>query len=148
MYVCISFLSLISVKNLETGRSSPGVKMFFGHEIVNVELLDEPDSGKGTTMLSECTSAVEGSKQADTGPADCGLWTSCFSQESQLRASNSLKYSLSGCVLKEQWSQKDRYRAHYLQICSLPADTLTVPEGNSSAFQSVYPAALINCKSG
>ncbi|XP_049681213.1 piRNA biogenesis protein EXD1 isoform X1 [Accipiter gentilis] len=88
-------LLLRTVKNLETGRSSPGVKMFFGHEIVNVELLDEPDSGKGTTMLSECTSAVEGSKQADTGPADCGLWTSCFSQESQLRASNSLKYSLS-----------------------------------------------------
>ncbi|KAM9653799.1 piRNA biogenesis protein EXD1 isoform 2-T2 [Morphnus guianensis] len=88
-------LLLRTVKNLETGRSAPGVKMFFGHEIVNVELLDEPDSGKGTAMLSECTSAVEGNKQADTGPADCGPWTSCISQESQLRASNSFKYSLS-----------------------------------------------------
>ncbi|NXU24066.1 EXD1 protein, partial [Thalassarche chlororhynchos] len=46
-------LLLRTVKNLETGRSTPGVKMFFGHEIVNVELLDEPDSGKGTAMLSE-----------------------------------------------------------------------------------------------
>ncbi|XP_058149930.1 piRNA biogenesis protein EXD1 [Dasypus novemcinctus] len=32
---------LKKVKNVETGRSVPGVKMFFGHEIVNVELLDE-----------------------------------------------------------------------------------------------------------
>ncbi|XP_054684943.1 piRNA biogenesis protein EXD1 isoform X2 [Grus americana] len=84
-----------AVKNLETGRSTPGVKMFFDREIVNVELLDEPDSGKGTAMISECTSAVEGNKQAETGPAHCGPWSSCISVESQLRASNSLKYSLS-----------------------------------------------------
>ncbi|XP_009472159.1 PREDICTED: exonuclease 3'-5' domain-containing protein 1 [Nipponia nippon] len=90
-------LLLRTVKNLETGRSSPGVKMFFGHEIVNVELLDEPDSGKGTAMLSECTSAVERNKQADTGPADCSPRSSpCVSLESQLRASNGLKYSFSG----------------------------------------------------
>ncbi|KAM6133586.1 piRNA biogenesis protein EXD1 [Phoenicopterus ruber ruber] len=89
-------LLLRTVKNLETGRSTPGVKMFFGCEIVNVELLDEPDSGKGTAMLSECTSAVEGNKQADRGPADCGPWSSPHvSLESQLRASNRLKYSLS-----------------------------------------------------
>uniref|UniRef100_A0A672TRX9 Exonuclease 3'-5' domain containing 1 n=1 Tax=Strigops habroptila TaxID=2489341 RepID=A0A672TRX9_STRHB len=86
----------ISVKNLETGRSSPGIKMFFGPEIVNVELLDDSDSGKGTTVLSECTSAVEGNKKADTGPADCGPCSSPpVSLESQLRASNSLKSSLS-----------------------------------------------------
>ncbi|PKU35562.1 exonuclease 3 -5 domain-containing protein 1 [Limosa lapponica baueri] len=46
-------LLLRRVKNLETGRSTPGVKMFFDHEIVNVELLEEPDSGKGTAALSE-----------------------------------------------------------------------------------------------
>ncbi|XP_065491975.1 piRNA biogenesis protein EXD1 isoform X4 [Caloenas nicobarica] len=46
-------LLLRTVKNLETGRSTRGVKMFFDHEIVNVELLDELDSGKGTAMLSE-----------------------------------------------------------------------------------------------
>ncbi|XP_028941380.1 piRNA biogenesis protein EXD1, partial [Antrostomus carolinensis] len=87
---------LISVKNLETGRSTPGVRMVFGHEIVNVELLDERDSGKGTAMLSGCTSAAEGNKQADTGPADCGPWSSpCVSLENQLRASSSLKCSLS-----------------------------------------------------
>ncbi|KAM9290029.1 piRNA biogenesis protein EXD1 isoform 2-T2 [Cariama cristata] len=87
-------LLLRAVKNLETGRSTRGLKMFFDRELVNVELLDEPDSGKGTAMLSECTSAVEGNKQADTGPADCGPWSSpCVSLESQLKASNSLKYS-------------------------------------------------------
>ncbi|KQK85191.1 exonuclease 3'-5' domain-containing protein 1 [Amazona aestiva] len=46
-------LLLRAVKNLETGRSSPGIKVFFAPEIVTVELLDEPDSGKGTTVLSE-----------------------------------------------------------------------------------------------
>ncbi|XP_009987003.1 PREDICTED: exonuclease 3'-5' domain-containing protein 1, partial [Tauraco erythrolophus] len=87
-------LLLRTVKNLETGRSTPGVKMFFGHEIVNVEFLDEPDSEKGTAMLSECASAVEGDKQADTEPADCDPWSSpCVSLESQLKASNSLKCS-------------------------------------------------------
>ncbi|NXO52279.1 EXD1 protein, partial [Aramus guarauna] len=98
-------LLLRTVKNLETGRSTPGVKMFFGREIVNVELLDEPDSGNGTAMISEYVEifpsfhgrrrAVEGNKQAETGPADCDPWSSCISLESQLRASNSLKYSLS-----------------------------------------------------
>ncbi|XP_010190157.1 PREDICTED: exonuclease 3'-5' domain-containing protein 1, partial [Mesitornis unicolor] len=89
-------LLLRTVRNLETGRSTPGVKMFFSHEIVNVELLDEPDSGKETAMLSKWTSAVKGSKRADTGPADCRPCSSpCVSFESQLRASNSLKYFLS-----------------------------------------------------
>ncbi|XP_074765645.1 piRNA biogenesis protein EXD1 isoform X1 [Athene noctua] len=87
---------LRAVKNLETGRSTPGVKLFFDHEIVNVELLDEPDSGRGTSMLSECTSAIEGNKQADTGPEECGPCSSpCISLESQLRSSDTLKYSLS-----------------------------------------------------
>ncbi|XP_049637412.1 piRNA biogenesis protein EXD1 [Suncus etruscus] len=36
---------LKKVKNVETGRHIPGVKMFFGHEIVNVELLDEEEQG-------------------------------------------------------------------------------------------------------
>ncbi|XP_039088794.1 piRNA biogenesis protein EXD1 isoform X2 [Hyaena hyaena] len=36
---------LKKVKNVETGRSVPGVKMFFGHEIVNVEMLDEVEQG-------------------------------------------------------------------------------------------------------
>ncbi|XP_074680235.1 piRNA biogenesis protein EXD1 isoform X1 [Strix aluco] len=127
-------LLLRAVKNLETGRSIPGVKLFFDREIVNVELLDEPDSGKGTATVSEplcakytycwvasrsslktmdtglgscftstsslsghrCTSADEGNKQADTGPEDCGPWSSpCVSLESQLRPSDTLEYSLS-----------------------------------------------------
>ncbi|OXB61158.1 hypothetical protein ASZ78_008442, partial [Callipepla squamata] len=50
-------LLLHTVKNLETGRSSPGVKMFFSQEIVSVELLDEPDSEKGTAVQSEYVEA-------------------------------------------------------------------------------------------
>ncbi|KAI5278684.1 Pirna Biogenesis Protein Exd1 [Manis pentadactyla] len=45
---------LKKVKNVETGRSVPGVKMFFGHEIVNVELLDEVEQG----VVTEKTSSV------------------------------------------------------------------------------------------
>uniref|UniRef100_A0A2K5PH66 piRNA biogenesis protein EXD1 n=1 Tax=Cebus imitator TaxID=2715852 RepID=A0A2K5PH66_CEBIM len=45
---------LKKVKNVETGRSIPGVKMFFGHEIVNVELLDEVEQGS----VRENTSSV------------------------------------------------------------------------------------------
>ncbi|KAK2507915.1 hypothetical protein MC885_004285 [Smutsia gigantea] len=45
---------LKKVKNVETGRSVPGVKMFFGHEIVNVELLDEVKQD----ALTEKTSSV------------------------------------------------------------------------------------------
>ncbi|KAM8807805.1 piRNA biogenesis protein EXD1 [Eudromia elegans] len=91
-------LLLRTVKNLETGRSTPGAKMFFGHEIVNVELLDEPGSGKGTATHSQCTSALEGNAEADTGGwACCDQWSSpCISLESQRRAWNSLKNCLSG----------------------------------------------------
>uniref|UniRef100_A0A8B9IRQ9 Exonuclease 3'-5' domain containing 1 n=1 Tax=Amazona collaria TaxID=241587 RepID=A0A8B9IRQ9_9PSIT len=92
MYACFFFFS---VKNLETGRSSPGIKVFFAPEIVTVELLDEPDSGKRTTVLSECTSSVERNKQVDTGPAGCGSGSSPVPLESQLRASSNLKCSLS-----------------------------------------------------
>nr|XP_045012916.1 piRNA biogenesis protein EXD1 [Jaculus jaculus] len=45
---------LKKVKNVETGRSVPGVKIFFGHEIVNVELLDEVEQG----ALGEKASSV------------------------------------------------------------------------------------------
>ncbi|XP_055451045.1 piRNA biogenesis protein EXD1 isoform X2 [Psammomys obesus] len=38
---------LKNVKNVETGRSVPGVKMFFGHEILNVELTEEAEGGSG-----------------------------------------------------------------------------------------------------
>ncbi|XP_025889235.1 piRNA biogenesis protein EXD1 isoform X1 [Nothoprocta perdicaria] len=91
-------LVLRAVKNLDTGRSTPGAKMFFGREIVNVELLDEPGSGKGTATLSECASALEGNTEAETGGwACCDPWSSpCISLESQLRAWNSLKSCLSG----------------------------------------------------
>ncbi|XP_010709625.1 piRNA biogenesis protein EXD1 isoform X1 [Meleagris gallopavo] len=84
-------LLLHSVKNLETGRSSPGVKVFYSQEIVNVELLDEPDSQKRIAVLSECTSAVEENKGADMGTAQGGLGNSpCVSLERQLRALNNM----------------------------------------------------------
>ncbi|XP_015719744.1 piRNA biogenesis protein EXD1 [Coturnix japonica] len=84
-------LLLHTVKNLETGRSSPGVKVFFSQEIVNVELLDEPDSEKKTAVLSECASSVEENKGVDTRRAHGGLGSSpCLSLERQLKAFNSL----------------------------------------------------------
>ncbi|KAM9190249.1 piRNA biogenesis protein EXD1 [Mergus octosetaceus] len=91
-------LLLRTVKNLETGRSTPGVKLFFEHEIVSVELLDELDSGNGAAVLTECASAAEGNgnKGADTGQADRSPWSSPgVFPESQPRTLNSLKYSLS-----------------------------------------------------
>ncbi|XP_063106336.1 piRNA biogenesis protein EXD1 isoform X3 [Cavia porcellus] len=45
---------LKKVKNVETGQNIPGVKMFFGHEIVNVEPLDEVEQ----RSVREKTSSV------------------------------------------------------------------------------------------
>uniref|UniRef100_A0A8I3WRH7 piRNA biogenesis protein EXD1 n=1 Tax=Callithrix jacchus TaxID=9483 RepID=A0A8I3WRH7_CALJA len=50
---------LKKVKNVETGRSVPGVKMFFGHEIVNVELLDEVEQGSVRENSSSVSLDVE-----------------------------------------------------------------------------------------
>ncbi|KAM4779392.1 LOW QUALITY PROTEIN: piRNA biogenesis protein EXD1 [Cyanocitta cristata] len=48
-----------------------------------------------TANESNYSKGVEVNKQTDTGPADCGLWSSpCVSLESHLRASDSSKYSL------------------------------------------------------
>uniref|UniRef100_A0A8C6I6T0 piRNA biogenesis protein EXD1 n=1 Tax=Mus spicilegus TaxID=10103 RepID=A0A8C6I6T0_MUSSI len=38
---------LKNVRNAESGRSVPGVKVFFGHEILNVELMDEAEGASG-----------------------------------------------------------------------------------------------------
>ncbi|XP_047718642.1 piRNA biogenesis protein EXD1 isoform X1 [Prionailurus viverrinus] len=50
---------LKKVKNVETGRSVPGVKMFFGHEIVNVELLDEVEQGAEREKASSVSLNIE-----------------------------------------------------------------------------------------
>ncbi|XP_041894092.1 LOW QUALITY PROTEIN: piRNA biogenesis protein EXD1 [Corvus kubaryi] len=48
-----------------------------------------------TANESNYSKGVEVNKQTDTGPADCGLWSSpCVSLESHLRASDRSKYSL------------------------------------------------------
>ncbi|XP_049469345.1 piRNA biogenesis protein EXD1 isoform X3 [Panthera uncia] len=53
---------LKKVKNVETGRSVPGVKMFFGHEIVNVELLDEVEQGAEREKASSVSLNTERTK--------------------------------------------------------------------------------------
>ncbi|XP_006831818.1 PREDICTED: exonuclease 3'-5' domain-containing protein 1 [Chrysochloris asiatica] len=53
---------LKKVKNVETGRSVPGVKMFFGHEIVNVELLDEVEQGAVREKASSVSLNTERTK--------------------------------------------------------------------------------------
>ncbi|XP_069317468.1 piRNA biogenesis protein EXD1 isoform X1 [Eulemur rufifrons] len=50
---------LKKVKNVQTGRSVPGVKMFFGHEIVNVELLDEVEQGAAREKASSVSLNTE-----------------------------------------------------------------------------------------
>ncbi|XP_057580389.1 piRNA biogenesis protein EXD1 isoform X2 [Hippopotamus amphibius kiboko] len=50
---------LKKVKNVETGHSVPGVKMFFGHEIVNVELLDEEEQGAVREKASSISLSTE-----------------------------------------------------------------------------------------
>nr|XP_020031628.1 piRNA biogenesis protein EXD1 [Castor canadensis] len=51
---------LKKVKNVETGRSAPGVKMFFGHEILNVELLDDMEQGAAGDKASSVSFSTEG----------------------------------------------------------------------------------------
>ncbi|XP_010807520.1 piRNA biogenesis protein EXD1 isoform X1 [Bos taurus] len=53
---------LKKVKNVETGLSVPGVKMFFGHEIVNVELLDEVEQGAVREKASSVSLNTERTK--------------------------------------------------------------------------------------
>ncbi|GAB5572562.1 piRNA biogenesis protein EXD1 isoform X1 [Prionailurus iriomotensis] len=59
---------LKKVKNVETGRSVPGVKMFFGHEIVNdgaVELLDEVEQGAEREKASSVRTRMDKMKGED-----------------------------------------------------------------------------------
>ncbi|XP_021097592.1 piRNA biogenesis protein EXD1 isoform X2 [Heterocephalus glaber] len=62
-------LTLVSgvfeVKNVETGQNVPGVKIFFGHEIVNVEPLDEVEQGsvrEKTSSVSKDSLNTEGTR--------------------------------------------------------------------------------------
>ncbi|XP_042543841.1 piRNA biogenesis protein EXD1 [Dipodomys spectabilis] len=50
---------LKKVKNVESGRSTPGVKLFFGHEIINVELLDEVEQGAAGEKTSSISLTTE-----------------------------------------------------------------------------------------
>ncbi|KAL1785801.1 piRNA biogenesis protein EXD1 isoform X1 [Sigmodon hispidus] len=65
---------LKNVKNIETGRSVPGVKMFFGHEILNVELVDEAEQvapGEKTSSVSINTERSGMEKMKDEDPTVC-----------------------------------------------------------------------------
>ncbi|XP_019407035.1 PREDICTED: piRNA biogenesis protein EXD1 isoform X2 [Crocodylus porosus] len=75
---------LSRVKNLENGRSMPGVKMFFGREILNVELLDELEqgAGRGTETLPGDSPVTEGIVMAGREPVEQSSST-CVSPESQ-----------------------------------------------------------------
>ncbi|XP_037358141.2 piRNA biogenesis protein EXD1 isoform X3 [Talpa occidentalis] len=82
------------VKNVETGRSIPGVKMFFGHEIVNVELLDEVEQGsvREKTSVSPNTERTRVDKMKDAELNVCELSSSA--PEAPITSLlNDLKYS-------------------------------------------------------
>ncbi|KAM5235439.1 piRNA biogenesis protein EXD1 [Ctenodactylus gundi] len=53
---------LKKVKNVETGQNVPGVRIFFGHEIVNVELVDKEDQGAGKEKTPSCSLNTERAK--------------------------------------------------------------------------------------
>ncbi|XP_020864894.1 piRNA biogenesis protein EXD1 [Phascolarctos cinereus] len=87
---------LKKVKNLETGRSVPGVKMFFGHEIVNVELLDDVEQGVGEKTASVRDSLnTEGTRMDKVQEADQSMNDSASSslESHTITLLNDLKYS-------------------------------------------------------
>ncbi|XP_012584027.1 PREDICTED: exonuclease 3'-5' domain-containing protein 1 isoform X2 [Condylura cristata] len=85
---------LKKVKNVETGRSIPGVKMFFGHEIVNVELLDEVEQGsvREKTSVSPNTGRTRIDKMKDAELNACEL-SSSGPEAPVTSLLNDLKYS-------------------------------------------------------
>ncbi|KAM6335851.1 LOW QUALITY PROTEIN: piRNA biogenesis protein EXD1 [Podargus strigoides] len=89
-----------------------------------------------------CTSAVEKNKQADSGPADCGTQSSPGnSLKSQLGASSSLKYSLSG--------NKEEKNVKYTVVdCSQQKFGPAVLHLNQQSVVSVAGEGLNLCRHG
>uniref|UniRef100_A0A452IF32 3'-5' exonuclease domain-containing protein n=1 Tax=Gopherus agassizii TaxID=38772 RepID=A0A452IF32_9SAUR len=90
---------LSRVKNLETGRSMAGVKMFFAYEIVNVELLEEleQDAARGAATPIRDNLVTRGTEMDRGEPADHSPQSSsCISLESQATTLSNLKYTLAG----------------------------------------------------
>ncbi|XP_073204826.1 piRNA biogenesis protein EXD1 isoform X8 [Lepidochelys kempii] len=83
---------LSRVKNLETGRSMPGVKMFFGYEIVNVELLEELEQAATPIRDSLVTggTGMERGEPAEHSPQS----STCISPKSRVTTLSNLKYTL------------------------------------------------------
>ncbi|XP_037756379.1 piRNA biogenesis protein EXD1 isoform X3 [Chelonia mydas] len=80
------------LKNLETGRSMPGVKMFFGYEIVNVELLEELEQAATPIRDSLVTggTGMERGEPAEHSPQS----STCISPKSRVTTLSNLKYTL------------------------------------------------------
>ncbi|XP_053881402.1 piRNA biogenesis protein EXD1 isoform X4 [Malaclemys terrapin pileata] len=88
---------LSRVKNLETGRSMAGVKMFFGYEIVNVELLEEleQDAARGAATPIRDSLVTGGTGMHRGEPAEHSPQSStCISPESRFTTLSNLKYTL------------------------------------------------------
>uniref|UniRef100_A0A8C3YAE6 piRNA biogenesis protein EXD1 n=1 Tax=Catagonus wagneri TaxID=51154 RepID=A0A8C3YAE6_9CETA len=88
---------LKKVKNVETGRSVPGVKMFFGHEIVNVELLDEVEQGAVREMASSISLNTERERMEKVKDEDLNVYKPASPSPEAPTTSllNDLKYSAS-----------------------------------------------------
>ncbi|XP_043373429.1 piRNA biogenesis protein EXD1 isoform X3 [Dermochelys coriacea] len=83
--------------NLETGRSMPGVKMFFGYEIVNVELLEEleQDAARGAAIPIRDSLVTGGTGMERGEPAEPSPQSStCISPKSRVTTLSNLKYTL------------------------------------------------------
>ncbi|XP_066200356.1 piRNA biogenesis protein EXD1 [Saccopteryx leptura] len=88
---------LKKVKNVETGRSVPGVKMFFGHEIVNVELVDEVEQGAMEEKASSVSLNTERTRMDKMKDEDLNVYEPpSFAPEATTTSLlNDHKYSLS-----------------------------------------------------
>ncbi|XP_007460220.1 PREDICTED: exonuclease 3'-5' domain-containing protein 1 [Lipotes vexillifer] len=86
---------LKKVKNVETDRSVPGVKMFFGHEIVNVELLDEEEQGAVREKASSVSLNTERNRMDTIKDEDLNVYkpASPASEAPTTTLLNDLKYS-------------------------------------------------------
>ncbi|XP_032477951.1 piRNA biogenesis protein EXD1 isoform X4 [Phocoena sinus] len=95
-FYCLSSTSCQHyVKNVETDRSVPGVKMFFGHEIVNVELLDEEEQGAVREKASSVSLNTERNRMDTIKDEDINVYkpASPASEAPTTSLLNDLKYS-------------------------------------------------------
>nr|XP_060616629.1 piRNA biogenesis protein EXD1 [Anolis sagrei ordinatus] len=142
---------LNKVTNLESGRYVPGVKMFFGHEIINVELLDdlEQHAGEKKTTATKCgevaATKIPTSDKGEPLKPSIQDVEAHFQEMQELRLSTS-KYNFAGdkrekieYVVVDQFQKKFGYAMVHIKkqaVCSIAAEGVNLCRyGKLSWFQ-------------